>query len=311
MSDQPTVAISSSQITLIEGLRQAARRRPCLVLFSGEETDRPFVLEPGLHVIGRAADVQVHIDNPGISRRHVQLSVDQHQVVLVDLGSHNGTHVNERRVHEPCVLQEGDLLRLGSVLLKFYTYQSLDAALHDRIYRLATIDPGTEVFNRRYLFDTLRREIRLAQRGGWPLSVLCCDLDRFKSVNDSYGHPAGDRVLKAAASALRDTLQGAGTLGRLGGEEFGVVLPHTDLAQAADWAERLRQAVSAQPVELELPGASSVASEPGTASVSHRQTVSIGVASLTASMSDVTQLLEAADRRLYAAKQGGRDRVCS
>lgn len=300
MSDDRTVAITKSGASLIQEVVGRAPRRPCLILYSGGDAGLPFDLEPGTYVVGRAPECDLQLDNPGISRRHAELRVTEGEVTLVDLGSSNGTFVNEARAGGPQVLAGGDLVRLGVVVLRFYESQSLEAALHDRIYRMATVDPGTEVFNRRYLFDRLKREMRLARRSGEPLSVLCYDLDHFKRVNDTWGHPAGDAVLRESAAIARLVLQGRGVLGRLGGEEFAAVLPHTPLDAAAEIAEGVRAAVAGHRFNVGAAGGQPVP---------HQQTISVGVACLNDTTPDPADLLAAADRLLYDSKHGGRNRV--
>jgi len=298
--DSPTITVSGSRVSLLQAVAGLAIRRPCLILYSGPDAGLPFDLEPGSLVLGRAADVQLHVDGAGVSRRHAELVVDDDSVCLRDLGSSNGTFVNEKRLDAPVLLNNGDLVRIGLLVFRFYERQSLEAALHDRIYRSATVDSCTEVFNRRYLFDTLKREMRLARQHGRPLAVVCYDLDHFKLVNDRYGHAAGDAVLKDSATLLRHSLHGAGVLGRLGGEEFAVVLPHADLEHALAVAERGRVAIDEHAFTITMQ-----ASNTGT----HRQTVSAGVALLADGMNEVTDLLAAADHKLYASKHAGRNRV--
>jgi diguanylate cyclase (GGDEF)-like protein len=300
MSDSPTVAVTKSGVSLLQDFIGHGPRRPCLILYSGGDAGMPFDLEPGAYAIGRAPECHLQLDNPGISRRHAELRVDADAVVIADLGSSNGTYVNETRVTGPQVLRSGDMVRLGVVVLRFYESQSLEAALHDRIYRTATVDPGTDVFNRRYLFDTLKREMRLAREQSQPLAVLCYDLDHFKNVNDRWGHAAGDVVLRDSAAVAREALKGIGVLGRLGGEEFGAVLPHTALADAAVIAEHVRAAMAGHVFRVAVDGQSPV---------EHRQTISIGVAALGPDTPEPAHLLAAADRLLYASKNGGRNRV--
>jgi diguanylate cyclase (GGDEF)-like protein len=234
-------------------------------------------------------------------------------VTLRDLGSANGSVVQDRRIGaSPWVLQDGDRLRLGSVRLKFYEQHSLDAALHDSVYRMAMVDAGTGLYNRRYLQETLRRELRLTRQGGRPMAVIAIDLDRFKAVNDRHGHAGGDLVLRDCAAVLGPLVAATpgatpgatsgATLGRLGGEEFLVLLPGTTLADAQALAERLRAAVAGH--AFRLPDA-------GGQAVVHRQTISLGVAAWTGAMLDGSDLLDAADRQLYQAKRDGRDRVCA
>jgi diguanylate cyclase (GGDEF)-like protein len=301
MWDPSTMRLSKGDVTLFQSLGEPVQRRACLILYSGPDQGRRFTLDNGLLAIGRAPECELQIDNPAISRRHAELEVSEERVTLRDLGSVNGSFVNDRRLRGPVVLKDGDLLRLGKELLKFYDRHSLDALLHDRIYRLATVDAGTDLYSKKFLFDALEREIHQARRSGHALSILCLDLDHFKLVNDRHGHNAGDIVLREAALALKSAVRSSDILGRTGGEEFTAVLPDTDLAAAAALAERLRAAVAE--CEVNLPGAA------GTAGTVHRQTVSIGVAQWTPAMLSGRDLLGAADTMLYAAKHAGRNRI--
>jgi diguanylate cyclase (GGDEF)-like protein len=242
----------------------------------------------------------VRITAPGISRHHAELHVTAETVVLRDLGSANGSRINDRRIDSPVQLADGDLVRLADVVLKFHARRSPEVALHDRIYRLATVDPGTGVFNRRHLQEVLELESRRTRQSGRPLALLCYDLDHFKRVNDSHGHAAGDLVLKESAAVVHDVLRGGDVLCRTGGEEFAVVMPHTSAEDARGVAERIRAAVAAQIFKLQT----------AAGAVEHRQTISLGVAVFAPTMAGPADLLEAADRRLYEAKRGGRNRVC-
>jgi len=160
---------------------------------------------------------------------------------------------------------------------------------------LAVTDPLTGVANRRGFLEACRRELTRAQRTGRPVSLAILDADRFKSVNDTYGHEVGDRVLLAIATGVGGALRRTDMLGRLGGEEFGILLPETALAGAAELAERLRRHLADLPVP--------------TRGGAVRFTVSIGVAVAEEGSVDVEALLRVADQALYAAKNGGRDRV--
>lgn len=298
--DQPTVRLNQGDLTLVQSLGDPALRAASLVLYSGHEPGRRFTLADGTLTMGRAPDCQVPLDTAGTSRRHAELQVAGDLVQLLDLGSVNGTHVNEHKIDGPVTLKDGDMLRLGDVLLKFFQSHSVEALLHDRIYRLATVDAGTEVFSKRYVTDALEREIRRARRSGRPLAVLGIDLDHFKAVNDRFGHNAGDQVLREAAATAHGSLRGGDILGRTGGEEFLAVLPDTPLADALALAERVRAALAARPLTLLLPD--------GKEQV-HRQTASFGAAVLTPEMRGALDLMAAADTRLYQAKHAGRDRV--
>ena len=300
--DQPTVRLKQGEMTLFQSLGDpTAARSACLVLYSGAQPGQRFALPEGTLSLGRAPDCQLLLDNAAISRRHAELQVQGAEVRLRDLDSVNGSWVNEHRLRGTVLLADGDMLRLGDVVLKFFQRESIDALLHDRIYRMATVDAGTEVFTRRYVLDALARELRSARRNARPLSVMCIDLDHFKAVNDQWGHHAGDQVLREAAATAHATLRGTDVLGRTGGEEFLVVLPETALPEAQALAERVRAAIAARTVALAAPDGREVM---------HAQTASIGVASLDATAHNVRELLGAADARLYQAKHAGRNRVC-
>lgn len=308
MWDPSTIRVNKSEATLFASLGEPTQRRPCLILYSGNDSGRRFVLDDGALLIGRADEADIHLGSSSLSRRHAELQVDGETVTLCDLKSANGSQVNGRRIDAATTLNDGDLIQLGKVVLKFFDRQSLDALMHDHIYRLATIDGGTGVFSKTYLLDALEREIRLARRHDRPLSLICLDLDLFKTVNDRYGHNAGDIVLRETAAQLRAASRDTDILGRMGGEEFVVVLPQADLALAATIAERMRAAVAAQVLELlpiEGTDATPATREP------HRQTISLGVAALQPGTVDARDLLGVADALLYAAKRGGRNRVCA
>jgi diguanylate cyclase (GGDEF)-like protein len=182
-------------------------------------------------------------------------------------------------------------------------YANLVQALGE-LRRLATADPLTGIANRRAFEIALDREWRRAARTGTPLSLLMIDVDYFKRFNDSRGHVEGDQCLRGIAGALARGLRRAGDLAaRYGGEEFGVILPHTDAAEAYRVGETVCRAVDALRI-----------GHPASPIADH-VTISVGVASRRPPTDDAatpagpTDLVEAADRALYAAKQAGRHRV--
>ena len=163
---------------------------------------------------------------------------------------------------------------------------------------LANTDGLTGLDNRRRFQERLHEEVERAHRYERPLSLVLLDLDHFKKVNDTWGHPAGDRVLQGTAAALRHVLRDMDVAGRMGGEEFAVLLPETELAGARALAERLRARIASV----------DHASDGG---VVFRVTSSLGVTSLDPGVfHDAEVLLKAADEALYRAKNQGRDRVC-
>ena len=162
--------------------------------------------------------------------------------------------------------------------------------------RLSTTDPVTGLRTRRYATEVLNIEWIRARRYRTPLAVMMADLDHFKHVNDEYGHPAGDAVLRGVCEVLRQTLRAVDVAGRYGGEEVLVILPQTEAAGAVQLAERWRQAIEA--ASFTAPDGRSVG-----------VTVSIGVASFDATHATADELVSAADEALYRAKNHGRNRV--
>jgi len=160
---------------------------------------------------------------------------------------------------------------------------------------LATIDSLTGIYNRRHFMAQAEGEWGRFQRYHRPLSMLMVDIDHFKSVNDRYGHAVGDEAIKFVALACKQDLRGSDMVGRIGGEEFALLLPETDQARASIVAERIRERVAAQFLS--------------THKIQFKVTISVGVAEATASMSGVDALLRSADLALYQAKEAGRDRV--
>lgn len=161
--------------------------------------------------------------------------------------------------------------------------------------RLASTDPLTGLSNRRHLFDNAETLLRAAARSPAPMSALMVDIDHFKNVNDKLGHAAGDTVLQEIAVRLGQNLRSGDLLGRVGGEEFAILLPATGADAARGVAERLRLAVSGAPIAL------------GSGEVT--VTISLGVAVLAGPAATMEKLLRRADEALYAAKRGGRNRA--
>jgi two-component system, cell cycle response regulator len=183
--------------------------------------------------------------------------------------------------------------RVVSMLERYGSQAALalaNAWLVDRLKRSASTDGLTGVANRRAFDETLPREFARAARADTPLSLVLLDIDRFKLLNDTHGHLAGDDVLREVARCLEREVRLGDMVARYGGEEFAVVLPGLDDVDAVAVAERLRAAVAALPLGVSV-------------------TVSAGVSSCPAHASEPLGLLRAADRALYASKRDGRDRV--
>ncbi|MGB0680431.1 MAG: GGDEF domain-containing protein, partial [Polyangiales bacterium] len=188
-----------------------------------------------------------------------------------------------------------DQVKIGDAILKFLSGSDVEAQYHETIYRMTIIDGLTGIHNKRYLVETLEREIPRARRHQRPLSLLMFDIDHFKQINDTYGHLAGDFVLKELATIARSRLRPDDVLGRYGGEEFAVILPETKLAGAVRIAEELRTLVQDHAFLFEEEEV--------------QVTISMGAAELQEGR-DALGFIKDADTKLYEAKRSGRNRVC-
>lgn len=274
------------------------------VRYVGEPLGEVILFEGDDLPIGRGFDNAVRLDEPEVSRCHALVREAPPEdgvpgLRIEDLGSTNGTFVNGRRI-EPgpggAPLKDGDVVRLGSHTFKVKRMDDLDRQYHRAVRTQTTVDPLTSVSNRATVLGRLEYHFALARRHQRALSVVLCDLDRFKAINDTHGHPEGDRVLQRFGAVLLGRLRGSDLGGRIGGEEFLVVLPETRRQEAAGVAEDLRRALEAEPVVT-------------AAGHELRITCSMGVAELREVDGSGGAMLARADMALYRAKNLGRNRV--
>jgi diguanylate cyclase (GGDEF)-like protein len=301
MSDDKTIIADPGNLTILQAPKKS---KACLIQYNGAKTGLRYPLHESQTVIGREPDNLVVVAEPSISRRHAAVYQDNTAFEIEDLGSMNGTFLNDVKVSGKSVLRDGDMIRLGTILFKFYAHDSVEAILADKIYRIATIDAGTQIFNKKYLLDTLETEFKFARAYKRPFSVIYYDLDFFKKVNDTYGHAGGDFVLKDSATVVKSCIRKDDILGRYGGEEFVIALPNTELKTAAELAERIRSTMENHVFNIEVDS-----SNGGRKTQPHRQTLSLGVSQLQNDMATYEVLLESADKKLYASKQTGRNKV--
>ncbi len=273
--------------------------RPLLKVLVGLNAGQVFTLDGDESVIGRARDAHVHVDDAGISRRHARIvRTEARRYLIEDLGSANGVFVNGRKV-ERVDLADGDRVQVGpAVVLRFALVAADEEALERDLFDGSTRDALTRLYNRRYAGERLAAEVAYARRHGTLLSVLLFDIDHFKRVNDTFGHPVGDVVLRIVAAQAQKAIRTEDVLARYGGEEFLVLVRGIEPKGVGVLAERIRRGVE----RLSIPWESQTI----------RTTVSIGVASLRECGPAATEdsLMTLADERLYKAKAGGRNRVC-
>jgi diguanylate cyclase (GGDEF)-like protein len=228
---------------------------------------------------------------------------------IVEHGRRTGVYITAPASVQDYVRQRKGRLRLSDGrILKFkckaladggrmMTFDDISGFVRaaDQLRELAGVDELTKLPNRRQFLESLEKEFIRAQRYDRPLSVLMIYIDHFKQINDRHGHFVGDEALRALADRVRDVSRQTDLLGRLGGEEFAVVLLQSDKPSALQTAERLCRAVAGEPFEV--------------AGSRLWMTVSVGVAARRPTIDNAAELLRLADQALYSAKSGGRNRV--
>jgi diguanylate cyclase (GGDEF)-like protein len=248
--------------------------------------------------VGRHPTNLLRIDEDSISRFHARVVRTDDDYFVEDLGSRNGVFVSGKRVSR-AKLDHDSWLQFGPrVSFRFSLTDVREERLLRKLYESSTRDALTGAYNRLHFEERLRSEVAYAVRHRSPVSLLIIDLDHFKRVNDTYGHPAGDAVLKRASEACMRALRTEDVFARFGGEEFAVVLRGIEGKGAARLGERLRQAVCSEVIEHD--------------GRKIQVTLSGGVASLAdTSVPSADELVATADRRLYVSKQRGRNQVTS
>ncbi|MFZ5735627.1 sensor domain-containing diguanylate cyclase [Rhodopseudomonas palustris] len=257
---------------------------------------------PVLHVMFRANSAEEIRQNRPL---YAEMLAASAQAVAVDLDDYVSRRLAWVQSGDPkpmdLAMTDGKALRCHLAVLpsggRMLIYSDVTDIVRnaEELERLATTDGMTGVYNRRHFLTLADREWARARRYQRPMSFLMIDIDYFKAINDGFGHQVGDEMIVHLARLARDCKRDCDVLARLGGEEFALLLPETDLAQAQVVAERLRREVAANALVV--------------ASRSIPATVSIGVATALPGMDDVSELMKAADQALYDAKHAGRNRV--
>jgi two-component system, cell cycle response regulator len=295
VGEDETRAMSDDGNGSLAGSR--ARLQATLKILTGLEAGRTYIVSGHQTLIGRSTQCDLSIDNEELSRRHCRVFRSGDTFVVEDLGSRNGTLIDGAVISFAVPLREGTIIRLAAgVAIKFSTQDELEVKAEQRLYESAVLDALTGVHNRRHLDQRMRAEVAFATRHRSALSVLLLDIDHFKKINDTLGHPAGDAALRALGELLLKTVRTEDIVARYGGEEFAVVARSIPAPGAWLLAERIRQSVAALRVSH------------GGTTIS--LTISAGVVSMDADrvFPGVERLLEAADQALYRAKADGRNR---
>jgi len=272
------------------------RDRAMLLRMDGVGAGQVLSIEQTPFTMGRHATNRLPIDDDSISRFHARFVCEGGLYFVEDLGSRNGTFLQGKRITR-AEIKDDDWVQLGArVAFRFTLTDSRQEGLLRKLYESSTRDALTGAYNRRHFEDRLRAEIAFAVRHATDCALILLDLDHFKRVNDTYGHPAGDEILRHLGGIANRALRTEDVFARFGGEEFAVILRGASTRGAGRLAERLREALSRQHAVHEGQEIS--------------VTLSAGCAALSCCATpSPDEVVAIADRRLYAAKQAGRNRV--
>jgi len=271
-----------------------------LIMVSGGIPGTMFRLPEPAATFGRAAECTHQVHDITVSRFHAIFTIDSGGDVYVgDEASTNGTFVNGARLaaRKPVLLQDGDRIQLGTtVILKLVRLEPHDEEFQREMFERTVRDTLTGLYNRAYFLNQIRALSDRNATLGLGLAVLMLDVDNFKSVNDLYGHFAGDMVLKEVAAVLRESTRSEDLVARYGGEEFVIALPVAAPAPAAARAERIRTSLARRQIRA--------------AEDEICVTASVGVAFNPPNRArNEHALIVTADRALYRAKSAGRNRI--
>lgn len=270
--------------------------KPYLIVLYPQEQFRRVEIPKGTLLVGRSTECGLSTNDDLVSRQHCELSWNGHMVTVRDLNSTNGTFIDGAPVQGAQVLGPEQHLQLGKLILKVSFRDAAEIAFESELFEAATTDPLTRISNRRAFMERAQGEWASARRNDAWLHVLMLDVDHFKCINDSLGHPAGDFVLRELAYICNRVRRTEDLLARYGGEEFILLLAGGEPEQAIQFAERLRTTIASQHFSFEEKPI--------------KLTVSIGLASRKGEQTPpLAELIARSDAALYQAKNAGRDRI--
>ncbi len=289
-----------SQDTFKGRIQAADSAPPVIVVLIGPPgyVGKQYPISSNDIVIGRSVETQVYIDDKSLSRSHAKFAIVGAEVSIIDLGSTNRTIVNGNPLPPlaPCALKNNDQIKTGNVVFKFLEKGNIEALTNQTMYEKANRDALTGAHSKGSLLEKGPEAVRRSELLNEELSVIVFDIDHFKKINDTFGHAAGDQVLKELATIVSSRLiRSNDYFARYGGEEFVLILSGATAKMASEIAERVRVTIETNKFVFEghtIP-----------------VTISLGVVTKSTNDTDWSELFQSADTALYTSKQSGRNRV--
>ena len=275
---------------------QSDRASVLLLVIRGRYIGRRIELDDAMEelTVGRDPEAFLSLSDESASRHHCRLSKTPSGWFIEDLNSTNGTYIDHQLI-DRAPLQDGDLIKVGSTIMKFLANDDLEAAYQEEMYRLAIFDGLTQIPNRRYLDDFVEREMSRCRRHRRTMTLLMFDIDGFRRINTRFGHLAGDHVLQQLSAKISRRIRREELFARYGGDEFAIVLPETSCEDALKFAEIIRHTIEV--MEFRFDGWSIPV------------TVSLGVGQYLPTMNSPADLFGQADLALHQAKSQGDNQV--
>ena len=294
MADDKTIRRTTKDLSNSNVEEQS--RKANFVVLAGQDIGRKYDIEKNEIYIGRNETCEIFIDDEDVSRVHAKVVTEGEYVYIQDLGSTNGLLVNGDKIQRQ-KLQDGDRIQIGNLtVLKFNFVDEIEDSFNEQLYNAANKDYLTQIYNKKYFLDRLRMEFSYSKRHNTPLSLMLFDLDYFKKINDTYGHLAGDQILKQFAHEINFIKRHEDLFARYGGEEFVLLLRGTNQEAAVVIAEKIRKRIEEHAFKVDKKEV--------------KVTTSIGVGSFEQNnLEDYQDLINVTDQLLYRAKENGRNQV--
>jgi len=277
--------------------KKTKKSKAHLIQIRGNDIGLSYPIEKDEITVGRSSECDLVLFSDSVSRKHLIIKKKGDNLyTVIDNDSTNGVYINGVKVNK-VTLRDSDVIKIGNFGFKFLDEYNDEAQYHKELYKLKNFDSLTQVYNKGYFNSRLVYEYERVLRYHKELSYAIMDIDFFKKVNDTYGHIAGDYVLKEFAQTVKAVIRKTDIMGRVGGEEFAIIIPETSKMGAVILAEKVRKLIASHKFRFKdkiIP-----------------VTVSIGVISFSnfEVVPRLEEFIEKADALLYSAKRNGRNQV--